>query len=323
MRMKRVVTKVPGSFLSGPARRGKRRQSEEDAEDQGDGEPLVPPSQERGSQQPQEQDAADNPASFVAASYRDFAATGSPVSAKDSGRAAIRKQIANANIGEANDWDFENVEVKVPVYKSFAPPVNLPSAHDKENEAPSSFKRSKPQSAVFVEPDMVKQARPLNMDIRPSQPPPHASPERKALAMKSHNTPHRPAPPPPPKMSVVETATKPAGAAATAPVGKKRAILLRVNDRTYTRIDCLGRGGSGKVYRVTAENGSMYALKRVSIENADETMVKGLKGEIDLLKRLTGVDRVIQLYDWELNEEKKMISLVSPRPPRQLTSTPC
>lgn len=132
--------------------------------------------------------------------------------------------------------------------------------------------------------------------------------------MKSHNTPHRPAPPPPPKMSVVETATKSAGAAATAPVGKKRAILLRVNDRTYTRIDCLGRGGSGKVYRVTAENGSMYALKRVSIENADETTVKGLKGEIDLLKRLTGVDRVIQLYDWEMNEEKKMLSLVSSSP---------
>lgn len=108
-------------------------------------------------------------------------------------------------------------------------------------------------------------------------------------------------------MSVVETATKAAGAAQT----KKRSVLFRVNDRMYTRIDCVGRGGSSKVYRVSAENGSMLALKRVSIENADETTVKGFKGEIDLLKRLTGVERVIQLYDWELNEEKQMLSLVS------------
>lgn len=86
---------------------------------------------------------------------------------------------------------------------------------------------------------------------------------------------------------------------------------MRVNDNVYTRIECVGRGGSGKVYRVSAENGSMYALKRVSIENADETTVKGFKGEIDLLTRLTGVERVIQLYDWEMNEEKQMLSLVS------------
>jgi hypothetical protein len=55
----------------------------------------------------------------------------------------------------------------------------------------------------------------------------------------------------------------------------------------------------------------MYALKRVSIENADENTVKGFKGEIDLLKKLSGVERVIQLIDCEMNEEKKMLSVVS------------
>jgi len=112
-------------------------------------------------------------------------------------------------------------------------------------------------------------------------------------------------------MSVVETATAAAGASTTAQVSKKRQVLLRVNNRTYTRIDCIGRGGSGKVYRVSAESGKMLALKRVSLENADENTVKGFKGEIDLLKRLSGIDRVIQLIDHELNLEKKMLSVVS------------
>jgi len=65
------------------------------------------------------------------------------------------------------------------------------------------------------------------------------------------------------------------------------------------------------VYRVTAENGKMFALKRVSLENADENTIKGFKGEIDLLKRLAGIDRVIQLVDHELNIEKQMLSVVS------------
>ena len=87
--------------------------------------------------------------------------------------------------------------------------------------------------------------------------------------------------------------------------------MLRVNGKCYTRLDCLGRGGSAKVYRVTAENGNMFALKRVSLENADETTIKGYKGEIDLLGKLSSVDRVIKLFDHEMNSEKQVLTLVS------------
>lgn len=114
-------------------------------------------------------------------------------------------------------------------------------------------------------------------------------------------------------MSVVETATAAAGASTATQANKKKQFLLRVNGRTYTRIDCVGRGGSGKVYRVAAESGKMLALKRVSLDKADATIIRGYKGEIDLLERLTGVDRVIQLIDHELNVEKNMLSLVSLR----------
>ena len=115
-------------------------------------------------------------------------------------------------------------------------------------------------------------------------------------------------------MTVLETATATAGAATTAQASKKQRILLKVNGRSYQRVDCIGRGGSSKVYKVTAENGKMLALKRVSLENADDTTVKGYQGEIDLLQKLAGVDRVIQLFDWELNKDKQMLSLVRTSP---------
>lgn len=308
--MKRV-SKIPGSFLSGPARRGKRRQSEEDAEAAAEavgGQDLESQQQQPGSQEPDYR-----PSSFYAPSYRDFAATGSPVSTKDSARAAAaaRKQSPpkDAVQEDRNVLESGRSHLDLPSYKALAPaaqPINLPSGHDKENEIPLPTSFFKSSMAAHAS-DQIKPLRPLNVDLPPKQSPHHASPERKALAPRSQNTPHRQAPPPPPKMSVVETVTKAAGAAQS----KKRSVLFRVNDRMYTRIDCVGRGGSGKVYRVSAENGTMLALKRVSIENADEATVKGFKGEIDLLKRLTGVERVIQLYDWELNEEKQMLSLVS------------
>jgi serine/threonine-protein kinase TTK/MPS1 len=60
-----------------------------------------------------------------------------------------------------------------------------------------------------------------------------------------------------------------------------------------------------------AENSNFFALKRVSLEDADEMAVRGFKGEIDLLKKLETVDRVIRLYDYELNEEKGTLSVVS------------
>lgn len=306
MRVKRVGNAL-GGFLSGPARRGRRRQSEEDAEGQGEGEGMGS-SQEPESQQAQFMESAfgEQPASsFFAASYRDFATSGSPVSTKDSARAAIRKQASNADLGvnrPKESADHVALDFKIP-----APQIDLPAAHDQENDMPSSFRRSKPASDILLDKELVKPLQPLHVDIR--QPRQH-SPERKALALKSQNTPHRPAPPPPPKMSVVETATAAAGASATSGANKKRQVLLRVNTKTYTRIDCIGRGGSGKVYRVSAENGKMLALKRVSLENADEHTVKGFKGEIDLLKRLAGVDRVIQLIDHELNLEKQMLSVL-------------
>lgn len=127
--------------------------------------------------------------------------------------------------------------------------------------------------------------------------------QRKPLGAISGNTPHRPAPAPPPKMSVLDAATATAGASTTK-TRKKRTHMV-VNGKIFTQMGRIGKGGSSDVYCVMAENYKTFALKRVKLDDCDETAVRGYKGEIDLLKQLTEVDRVVRLFDWELNEDKQ------------------
>lgn len=319
MRVKRLG-KVPGSFLSGPARRGRRRESEEDRlpRENGEGEPLSAREQDERQLHDEGQRGVES-----APSYRDFAASGSPVSSKEL-RAGSRRQSyadlrAASRLESREKDDFETAHEQ-----PAQPRPEIPSKHDQENEmpAPSAFQRRKPSVSLFPDKDQEKKLlrSPSLIEIgsRPLQR--ATSPDRAILSTISQNvqkTPHvvipmhRPAPPPPPKMSVLDAATATAGAATTTQANKKKSIILKVNGRSYQRVDCIGRGGSAKVYRVTAENGKMFALKRVNIEHADEHTVKGFKGEINLLQKLSNVERTIQLYDFELNEEKHILSLVS------------
>jgi serine/threonine-protein kinase TTK/MPS1 len=127
--------------------------------------------------------------------------------------------------------------------------------------------------------------------------------QRRPLGNVSGNTPHRPAPAPPPKMSVLDAATTTAGASTTK--SRKKRQHMVVNGKIYTQMGKLGKGGSSEVYCVMAENYKTFALKRVKLTDCDESAVRGYKGEIDLLKKLTEVERVVRLFDWEINEEKQ------------------
>jgi serine/threonine-protein kinase TTK/MPS1 len=131
------------------------------------------------------------------------------------------------------------------------------------------------------------------------------------LAPVSANTPHRPAPPPPPKMSVLEAATKAVGPSATRKKSRRANVVL--NGKTYTQMGRCGKGGSAEVFRVQAENGEMYALKKVRLAGADPAAIAGYKGEIDLLRRLQDTPRVIRLLDYMVDEEKLCLYVVSRR----------
>lgn len=318
MRVKRVG-KVPGSFLSGPARRGRRRQSEEDAENEGE---PVQSSQEPDGEQARDGNDYEQCDNLVSSFYvPDRLASGSPVSSRSSGRASHRRDLSSAEDNGrpllSRQASPEHDEIPIPHYRIPPPRAEIPAKNDQENEAPPTFRRNKPAVSSFLEKlekDIPKisalSARPMSAAEIPSSALRPTSPERKALGSLNQNTPRRAAPAPPPKMSMLEAATSTAGAATTVG-GARRRNYMKVNGKCYTRLDSLGRGGSGKVYRVAADNGKMFALKRVSIEGADENTVRGYKGEIDLLKKLNNVERVITLYDYEMNEEKQVLSLVS------------
>lgn len=109
-------------------------------------------------------------------------------------------------------------------------------------------------------------------------------------------------------MTVLETATAQGGASAVK--SKKKRSHVLVNGKAFTLMGKIGKGGSSDVYRVMAENQRMFALKKVKLEDCDEMAVRGYKGEIALLQRLSNVDRVVRLLDWELDEEKHSLSVV-------------
>lgn len=79
------------------------------------------------------------------------------------------------------------------------------------------------------------------------------------------------------------------------PVKRDRFIC---NKLEYTVVDCIGRGGSSKVYKVISPNNKIYALKRVRLDSkVDEETMRGYVNEMQLLKRLDGNERIIKLID--------------------------
>ena len=198
-------------------------------------------------------------------------------------------------------------------YRYVAPKIHTDASSDQENVPPPTFKRNKdhefkhlgkPTISVLADND---RAKPRQAEQTPV-PVPSQQEDRKVLGAISGNTPHRAAPAPPPKMSVIDTATTTAGASVTK--SKKKRSHVVVNGKIFTQMGKLGEGGSGIVYCVMAENFKTFALKRVKLSECDESAVRGYKGEIDLLRKLTEVERVVRLFDWELNEEKEQLCVL-------------
>lgn len=200
-------------------------------------------------------------------------------------------------------------------------PQLQPQGQDKENILPFSPHRS----VTFPGKLVVPPSAPLKRDLdTPRSPTPNKAPKmaplvstrtptpedhqrRDALATRDRNTPHRAAPPPPPKMSMVNTVTAAAGAQSS----RKRGQVI-INGRQYRRLDAIGKGGSSRVYKVMAENFRVFAMKKVTFSDEEDgqAAVLGYKGEIELLKKLEKVDRVIRLYDYEVNDSKGYLIMV-------------
>ncbi|EPS38554.1 hypothetical protein H072_7691 [Dactylellina haptotyla CBS 200.50] len=190
------------------------------------------------------------------------------------------------------------------------------AAPDKENNSAARAATKKPSISSF---EIMKAT--YDTKARPSPPPspiaekksvakpqePQATSPRKALGNLSINTPRRTAPPPP-KMAPIEPVAPKDKAAASSTRRKRQHVI--VNGRQYLRLDQIGRGGSAKVYKVMAEDYKMLAMKKVILEKQDEATIRGFKGEIDLLRKLQDVDRVVRLYDYEINDERSTLTVL-------------
>jgi serine/threonine-protein kinase TTK/MPS1 len=44
-------------------------------------------------------------------------------------------------------------------------------------------------------------------------------------------------------------------------------MFVTVNDKVYRKIELIGRGASSKVYKVISEEGRIYALKKVKLDD--------------------------------------------------------
>ena len=201
-------------------------------------------------------------------------------------------------------------------------PQSQPQGQDKENILPFSSHRSVTFSGKLVVPPSAPVKRDLDTPRSPTPnkapkmaplvstrtPTPEDHQRRDALVTRDRNTPHRPPPPPPPpKMSMVNTVTASAGAQSS----RKRGQVI-INGRQYRRLDAIGKGGSSRVYKVMAENFRVFAMKKVTFSDEEDgqAAVLGYKGEIELLKKLEKVDRVIRLYDYEVNDSKGYLIMV-------------
>ncbi|KAF2459886.1 kinase-like domain-containing protein [Lineolata rhizophorae] len=229
-----------------------------------------------------------------------------------------RRDDAGASVLGGHDAEAK----EQPAHNAQAPAQGTDVAALDQENAPASIMKAQPHplSGTTLKEDQQPDSmmKPMKID-EPAQQKravvrirdDHQHQQHKPLAELAVNTPRRappPAPAPPPKMSMLEAATSAAGASAAKT--KRRRHHMAVNGKNYSLMGRIGKGGSSEVYRVMAENGRAFALKRVKLDGADEAAVRGYKGEIDLLNDLKDVDRVVRLYDFEVDEEKNSLGVL-------------
>jgi len=85
---------------------------------------------------------------------------------------------------------------------------------------------------------------------------------------------------------------------------------LIVNGRPYIRLERVGRGGSSKVDKVLSQDGNIYAIKRVEMNEIDANTKQSYLEEIKLLEKLRNYDCIIKMVDSELNTRDNSLNIV-------------
>ncbi|KAH3675591.1 hypothetical protein WICMUC_002680 [Wickerhamomyces mucosus] len=83
--------------------------------------------------------------------------------------------------------------------------------------------------------------------------------------------------------------------------------FLNINGKQYEKLELLGKGGSSKVFKVKSSNNRVYAIKKITFDEFDDSSIIGFKGEIELLNKLRGEDRVVKLIDHSLQQSSLLV----------------
>ncbi|BDA45731.1 probable dual specificity protein kinase Ttk at C-terminar half [Coccomyxa sp. Obi] len=257
---------------------------------------------------------------------------GAAVRAVSDGRAAMQSESAPAAVA-GNAHAPANCASSQPDASQAAS-----SAQDPDQTVPLSrsgnLARSSaaPHAAKSERPRLVPPPPPPTFAARPQAPPalPEAGPggaEHAAAARPVMGPP--PSRPRQPLSSISapqqqqQPAAQPAGPAPSAAPGPSqqgqapRARRVREDENSvvvrgtrYTKLECVGRGGSSKVYKVMAPNRKIYALKRIRLTGRDHEAATGFINEIKLLQSLRGYSNIIQLIDAEVIQGEGLIYMV-------------
>lgn len=87
-------------------------------------------------------------------------------------------------------------------------------------------------------------------------------------------------------------------------------FYIEINQKKYHMLNLIGSGGSSKVFMMFNHRKELCAVKLVSLANVQSSVMKTYLQEVTILRTLRSCDRVVRLYDCELNTEDKVLALV-------------
>lgn len=227
--------------------------------------------------------------------------------------------------GLGEDDDAPTMPVSRPASSAAAPSAAAATAAgDEDADATRPLLRaSVPSSSRACSPPPARSAGPRvqidgagNVNVlrstaaghKPLPVPPPPPPALKEASGQQHRVPMGP---PPPKQ---QPQRAPAAAAAPSARPGRRVVedenSVTVKDISYTKLECVGRGGSSKVYKVMAPNRKIFALKRIRLQGRDAEAASGFLDEIRLLNSLAGRSNIIQLIDSEVHRSEGLIYVV-------------
>ena len=122
------------------------------------------------------------------------------------------------------------------------------------------------------------------------------------------------APPASSSAAAAASAAAPPAPAAPPPGGRVREddSFVHVKGVRYTKLECVGQGGTCKVFKVMAPTRRVLAVKRIRLvgSHARPESVDNFREEVRLLERLRGRDHIIQLVDSEFILQEAVIYIV-------------